>query len=794
MDTWAKYKKCDDLRVAAPKSVADAIEIKSIAENGIFEVGKGGVFTKTYAFSDINYATASVDEQAELLESWAKWLNSNNEQFKITFSNKNRDMQQFRNDILFNHKMDMFDELRDSFNDIIEERIIDSRQGIEQELFITIRTDNVSSYEDAKNYFKDLENSMDRAFKDIGSRLTPLNATERLRVLHNIYRFGNEGEFHFDFSEAVERGWDFKETIEPARMDFTLSDHYFQVDNNYCSAVYIRTLPFGGELSDRFLTNLFALNIKMMCSIDTYPIRRDDVDKRLKKLYLGVQKSIRKQNKKRIKEKDFSSEISIDTQYAEADIKGIIDDVRNKNQHLFWTSIVILVINSSVDGLRKDIDQLVRAANGSSVSIEYAFSQQKEALNTVLPIGVKQVDFGIPLETRSLCSMFPFNVQELMVAGGNWYGSNKVSKNLCIGNRKKLMNPHGLVFGVTGSGKTGCVSLEMMQNFLKTYDDDIIFIDPKNSIFDLVNDLQGAIVDISTTSDTYVNPLEYYGDESRINIADEKAEVVLSILEACKKAPLDARESSIANRCLKYIYKDSLLGTGVNQPTMKDLYDEFDKLSKEGEGLEASIATDLKLYLELFVKGSLNIFSKPTNIDVENRLICFGLGGIGQGLWDLGILVMLEHVTERIRKNYANNRATWIYIDEIGTLFQHETSQKYILSLWKKVRSMGGICTGIMQNVSEILQNNTTQEILENSEFVMILKQHTVADSNLVEALGISYEQVKYITSEAGSGRGLLKCGPTIVPIDMVIPENSDLFRYVDTDAHKRFERAKANK
>lgn len=795
-DRWIQYKKCDDFRVMAPQSVIDAVEIKSIAENGIFEVGKGGIFTKVYMFSDINFETASIDEQIMMLEAWCQWLNARNENFKITFNNKNMDMIKFKQNVLFNHRMDVFDDLRDMFNEIIDDKISENREGIEQELYITISCKNFTQYEDAKTYFNTLETSMERNFTDIGSTIRPLNARERLRIIHDVYRFGKEEEFRFDFKEMLDKAWDFKERIAPSRLDFKISDKYFMADDKYFAAVYIKNYP--SELSDRYLTELFSLNIKMIGTIDVSPISRADVDKRLKELYMGVQRSIKRQGKAKLKEKDFDSEISYPIQMERDAIKELMEDVSKKEQHMFWTNVIIIVMADSLQQLEKDVELLKSRSRNRFVIIDNLYNMQKEALNTVLPIGVKQVDVGVPLETKSIVSLFPFRVQELMVPGGNWYGINKVSKNLCIGNRKKLLNGNGFIFGVTGSGKTAAAQMDAMQNFLKTQvgeGDDVIIIDPKGDFGrGVVGRCQGLEIMVSALSNYNFNPLAYHNVGTTGNIADEKAEIVFAILAACKKEPLTAIERSVANRCLKLVYKNSLLGIDegdgrIEEKTLTDLYYEFDNIINDPNANDTTVETaeNLKLYMELFVTGSLNIFAHKNNVDFENRMICFNTSQLGKELRELSMLIMMEYIKERVKKNYVENRATWLYIDEFHELLHYDETKIYLSTLWKELRSLGVLQTGLTQNVGDMLEDNLTMGMLENSEFIMIFKQKDVAYDKLVSAIGISPEQVKYITSEAGSGRGLLKCGSIVVPFDMSIPEDTELYDIINTNPHEKF-------
>ena len=773
MDRWAVYKKCDDFRVAAPKSILDIIEIKSIAENGIFEVGKGGIFTKMYKFTDINYETASVQEQTTILEHWCRWLNSNSIPFKVIFNNKNKNMETMRQDVLMQYKGDAFDGYREYFNEEMESIIKDGRQGIEQELYIVIRYDISNDYEKAKRYFDTRETSMAKQFRVFGSELTPLNATERLRVLHDFYRFGREEYFNFDFKRAVEQGFDFKDAIINTKLDFSHED-YFVADNRvYCSAIYLKQLPT--MLSDRFMVKLSSLPIKMMCTLDGVPISDKDVNDELKSVYLGVEERIRKQNRTRVKQMDFSSDISISTKMEKECIEMQIKEKNEEDQHYFYAMFNVIVISYSLEQLRKDVASVFELAENEGCFFGYSYMKQREALNTVLPIGVKQVKNGRTLQTKSMAAMFPFNIQELNVARGMWYGKNIVSKNICTADRKRLLNPHAFIFGVTGSGKTTACMLELFQVYLNT-DDDIIVIDPKNDYTDICCWLGGTYTNISPSTPDRFNPLEYYNNGSRNNIVAEKSSLVLSLIETIKKEPLTAKEASIINKVLSFVYNDAYLnGT---QATLTDVFNAFDRINEPE-------ANDLKWCLDLFVNGSFNLFAQQSTAAQDNRFMAFGLKEMGKQLRDVAMLVILECVKERILRNAEQGKATWLYIDEFHEVLHTDYSCEFIKSLWMLVRSLGGICTALTQNVSDVLQSYTTKAMLENSEFVMILKQQPGAKEYIHEELGLSEELLKYVTDEPSAAKGLLMSGPVVVPFSLALKEDLNLYSLFDRNFHK---------
>ncbi len=790
MDKWNVYKKCDDFRVETPESVFDLIEIKSIAENGIFEIGKGGVFTKTYRISDINYADTSVDEQIIILEKWCHFLNAQSVPFKITFNNKNKNMATLREEVLLRKKLNEFDVYRDMFNSEIEDRIVNGRTGIQQELYITIRYEASAVYEDAKIYFATLENSMVQSFRELGSELVPLDASERLRILHDFYQFGLEENFGFDFKKAVESALDFKEFVVPSKMDFTKEDMISTLScgkRMYATCLYIKQYP--GSLSDRFITNLTKLNIKMMGSIDIVPISDSDTDALLYDVYNGIENRIRKQNKNRVKDMDFNSDISLSVKMEKDDIEKLIREKREEDQHFFYVLFNLMVIADSEEQLKKDVELVKITANKNSVTFDVSWSMQLEAMNTILPIGVRQVKNGRNLQTKSLTALFPFNVQELMIPGGNWYGVNQVSKNILMGNRKKLLNPHGFIFGVTGSGKTSMGTMEIMQTFLNT-DDDIIVLDPKNDYQTLSRDLKGTYVDVGPDKGITFNPLETVGGQSTgvSYIADSKAELVLAICEECKKGPLTAKESSLVNRSLKYAYNEEILLNGesaiATDVTLTSLYNAFDKM-------EEPEAKDLMLYMELFVKGSLNIFAGKSNVAVtDNRLLMFGLKNMGKGMKNLAMLVILEHIKERIIANAAMGRVTWLYIDELESVLDTEYTQSYVKSLWMLVRSLGGIMTGLTQNVSSVMKSSTTRSLVENSEFLLIFKQRDSAYEDLTDGLGLPGEMVnKYVIRETLPGKGLIRHGSVTVPLDMSVNKESELYNIIkDTNFYEKHE------
>lgn len=774
-DGFKELKKASEPLYKAPKSIQETIEILKVAENGIFEVSKGR-YSKCYLFQDLNYTTTNEEEQIEIFEHYCKFLNSLDCVFKITINNKNKDMINLRDVVLLGYRYDEFDRFRKIYNDIIEEKIREGRQGIEQEKYLTLTIER-KNFEEAKAQFATLEATIQKAFAELETTIRALNGNERLKVLHDFYHLGNEDDFDFDIKHAKKVGADFRNDLCNGMLKY-FPDH-IEDEGKYMRALFFKKYP--SSLSDGFLNKIASLPVHSITSIDVVPIPKDLTTRTLQKKYLGIESDIIKQQRVRNKNNDFSSEISYAKRTEKKEIEEIMDDVRENDQCLFYVAVTVILVAESKEELESVTETLEAIGKGDSVTIDTHYLKQREALNTALPIGVRQVETMRTMLTQSVAALMPFNVQELNDNGGNYYGINQISKNINVGNRKKLINGNGFIFGVPGSGKSFFAKQEMGNVFLNT-EDDVIVIDPMNEYFDIAKTFKGAIVNLSAYTKNYVNPL--HADLAHINekgirdVIADKSEFMLGLCDQLLGNALNKKHHSIIDRCIRDLYMKAWRTKQV--PLMTDFY----QILKSQNEMEAQ---ELALALELFVEGSLNIFNHHTNVDVDNRFTVYGIQDLGAQLAPVAMLVMMESIQQRIIDNGRKGRATWLYIDECHVLLNSDYSATYLQQLWKKVRKQGGLCTGITQNVTDLLQNYVAMTLLSNSEFVALLKQANVDSAKLAEVIGVSDAQLRFVSNSA-SGTGLLKCGSVVIPFDNQISKESDLYKLYNTNIHEKIE------
>ena len=774
-DGFKELKKAGEPLYKTPKSIQQTIEIMKVAENGIFEVARNR-FSKCYRFQDINYTTTNETEQIDIFERYCKFLNSLDVNFKITINNKNKDMQQVRDYVFLQEQNDIYNGFRKIYNDIMGQKIHEGRQGIEQERYLTITIER-KNFEEAKAQFATIEASVHKAFGELGAEIAPLSGNERIKVLYDYYHLGDENSFDFDIREARKVGADFRNDLCNGMIQFY--PDYFKDEKKFCRALFIKKYP--SSLSDRFLNEITSLPVHSITSIDVVPIPKDMTTKVLQKKYLGIESDIIKQQRVRNKNNDFSSEISYNKRIEKKEIEEIMDDVRENDQCLYYVSVTIILMADSKEELDSMTETVETIGKRNSVTIEEHYLKQRESLNTALPIGVRQVETMRTMLTQSLAVLMPFNVQELNDKQGCYYGINQVSKNINIGNRKKLINGNGFVFGVPGSGKSFFCKMEMGNVFLSG-NDEIIVIDPMNEYFDIAETYGGTVVNMSTYTDNYVNPLDM--DVWSLDLNDsrgmirEKGEFMLGLCEQCMGESLNSRQKSIIDRCVRKLYIEIARNREKYVPIMSDFY-EILMNQPEDE------ARDIALSLELFVNGSLNIFNHQTNVDVDNRFTVYGIRDLGTELSPITMLVMMESIQNRIIANGKRGIATWLYIDEFHVLLNSEYSAKYLQQLWKKVRKQGGLCTGITQNIVDLLQNYTATTMLANSEFVALLKQANTDSSRMAEVIGVSEAQLRFVTNTS-SGMGLMKCGNVVIPFDNTIEKGTDLYNLYNTNIHEK--------
>ena len=564
-----------------------------------------------------------------------------------------------------------------------------------------------------------------------------------MRLFHDFFR-PSETQFYFDYDRITESGIDVRDSIAPDYMLFR-NDHY-EVGNQVGRVLFIR--EYANFIRDRMITDLADLPRNMMVTINLLPIPTDEVVKEIQRRLMAIESDITRNTQRQVEHNNFNASVPYHLRQLKDQTEELYTDVTERDQSLLLAQVVITHLADNMEQLEQDTESLVSIGNSHGCTISNLMFQQEDGLNTVLPYGLQRIDSLRSLTTESTAVLMPFKAQEIMDTGGIYYGRNAVSGNLIICDRRMLMNGNGFIFGVSGSGKSMAATQEMASVALNT-DDDIIIVDPEREYGPLVNAMGGEVIVISNTGGgSYINAMdisdEYDEGQDPLKL---KSGFIMSLFEQLAEGRIEPGQKSIIDRCAGNIYRQYLKNFRGDPPTLKDLYDDLKRQVEPG-------AEQLALILELFTTGSLYVFAHQTNINSDNRLLCFDIHELGEGLKPVGLLVMLDAIYNRVIRNRRKGRYTHVYIDEIYLFFAasggggqnriNQYSSEFLYKCWKRFRKYGAMLTGITQNVEECLESERGKFMFGNSEFMLMFNQAAKDQEQLSEILKISDTQMAY--------------------------------------------------
>lgn len=771
--TLLKATKLEKEKFKIPKSVQDAIPIQRIWPDGIFQVGSR--FSKTFFFTDINYSIASKEDKTAMFIDYSELLNAldSGASAKITINNRRIDKAEFEKSLLLPMKEDGLDHYRKEYNEMLLSKVTGTNNSVVQDRYITI-TVAKKTIDEARTYFARVGTDLITHLSQLSSIGRELDAAARLQIFRDFFKGGEPAAFAFDLKEHMKKGHSFKDWLCPDSMEFQ-KDH-FRLNDRWGRVLYLQ--GYASYIKDSMIAELCDMDRSLMLSIDILTVPTDEAVREIQNKLLGVETNAANWQRKQNAANNFSAVLPYDMEQQRKETKEMLDDLTNRDQRMMFGLVTLVHLADTKEQLDSDTETLLTTARKHLCQMSVLRWQQKDGLDTVLPYGLRKIQALRTLTTESTAVLIPFRAQEIMQAGGIYYGQNAVSKNRIVADRRLLLNGNSFRLGVSGSGKSMSAKEEIVQIALAT-EDDILILDPESEFGHLTRALGGEVIQISAASDTHINALDMdkeYGDDRNPIIA--KSEFVLSLFEQLAGS-LTAAEKSILGRCTELLYKPYLdRGCTGTPPTLKDFY-RLLKMQPETE------AQGLALSSELFITGTLNTFARHTNVNTRARIIDYDIRELGEQLMPLGMLVTLDAIYNRVIQNWKAGRRTWIVCDEFYLLFRYEYSSNFFYKLWKRIRKYNGLITGLTQNVDELLRSDTARLMLANSEFLIMLNQSATDRGELAKLLNISDTQLGYITN-VPAGCGLIRCAGNLVPFTNSFPTDTKLYRLMTTKPDER--------
>ena len=756
----------DKEKYKVPKKVQDVIPIKKIWPDGVFQVGNK--FAKSWKFSDINYMVASREDKESMFLTYSELLNSldSGATTKITINNHHMKKADFENSILMPMKEDGLDEYRAEYNQMLLDKATDAN-GIIQEKYITV-TIAKKNVEEARAYFARVGADLSQHFTALGSKCVPLNANERLRLLHDFYRAGEENSFDFNMRDNMKKGHCFRDYICPDSIEKN-ADH-LKLGERYARVLYLK--DYASYIKDSMVSELTEMNRNMMLSIDILPVPTDEAVREVESRLLGVETNITNWQRKQNQNNNFSAVVPYDMELQRKESKEFLDDLTTRDQRMMFAVITMVITADTKEQLEADTETILSTARKHMCQMATLKYQQLDGLNTVLPIGTRKINAFRTLTTESLAVFIPFKVQEIMDKGGIYFGENAISHNLIMCNKGNLLNQSAFVLGVPGSGKSFSVK-ELIAFLILNTEDDILICDPEGEYAPLVEAMGdiGSVVRVSAGGRDRLNAMymvDGYGENNPIVV---KSEFIMSLIEQIDKKGVGPQQKSIIDRCIANVYRRAYETDTV--PTLCTLRE---MLLEQPEPEAKQIA----LSLELYTTGSLDIFGHQSNVDLDKRVVVFDIHGLGAQLKPTGLLVITDTMLNRVTLNWKKGKRTHVFIDEFHVVFENEFSAQFFNSAWRQFRKRNAYPTAITQNVEYLLDSVQASTMLSNSEFIVMLNQAASDRDQLAKLLSISNEQMSYITN-ADPGCGLIKYGGALVPFVNRFPRDTKLYELMTT-------------
>jgi len=779
-------------KVYIPETTQDMIAylFKEVDEKtGIFRI-TADEYSICMEYSDVSFAKANDEDAENIFFKWLEYLHSFREDTHIEVVNAGTPIKTERYKERFIFDSSIVDDpkqkqIAEELNMEIEKTLGSKEDTLQNKRYIVISL-KAKDFEEANALFLNIYLKTEKKFKELKSKVRIVSVKERLEFIHNIINVQTleDRKINNIIDYAEDNNLSLYDALAPKVASMRESDFIEIEEKKFMRILFVNKLP--KSLTPRFYNRLTTLdNINLMTTLNITPTNSakmiKQVDRSLSAMETERLEKIKRAGKNNL-DYNYVKDKKLETRISNAE--QLQYDLQKNNQKIFQNNFMVCIIANSFEELEEQTVRVHEIASEMLVEMRALLWQQLEGLQHTLPLGHNSIQFQRTLTSEATAVNVPFNSKDFLHEHSIFYGRNLVSKNAIFCDRKKLLNGNGCVLATSGAGKSFNVKMLIEQILLRYPEDEVCIIDPQNEYDELLKVFKGQTIKISTTSKTHINPFDLdlnYGltDGGNNNPIKSKSEYIIAFLESIIGANgLSGGQKTIIDRCTKLIFEDYENSHYQDKTLLPKLPDFYKKLKEQPE----QEAQALALVLERYVTGSLDIFSKNTNIDIKNRLVSFDISELSQTLQKTGYLVVLDHIQNRLTLNKQIGRYTWIFIDEVHILLANPYSAEYVAKFYKVGRKFLGMNTIITQNIADMLENEQGRKILSNSEFAVILKQKALDLPHICGIFNISEEESRYIEGDAKAGEGLLVFGSDVIPFSNTIPTNYVMYEINNTD------------
>ena len=765
-----------DGKIAA--TAQQTIPYVEMYRNGMCDLG-GGLYSKSVQFEDRAYTEVSDDEQVVIFDLYCDLLNYFGPSVGLELSVicYYPDLKSYEHDLSIPPSGDALDPVRQELSDFLLHQAAKCKVERRMCLTYTVQAEGLVR---ALSRLDQIESDVIAAFRSLGSTARPMDGYERLAALHQCLHLDTPQQFKFNWNALIQTGLSSKDFIAPSSFQFK-DGRYFRVGASYGAASFLQI--DASRLSHTLLNSLLDCDA---CQIFTIHAKALEHGAALK----AVKRKLSDLDKTKIDEQKRATRTGYDYDILPPDLKtyakeaeNLLEALQSHDEKLFMVSILMVHIAPSrqkLENILTSVGGIASAANCELIRLDY---QQEQGYMSALPLGVNLVEIQRGMTTSGTAIFLPFRTCEVYQPGGLYYGVNALTNQIIIADRKTLKCPNGIVLGTPGSGKSFFAKREIVHTFFTT-DDDQLMLDSENEYTALTEALGGQVIYLAPDSKYYLNPMDLdlstdVGESPMLMQAD----FIMSqceLMMANQGNTLMPIERSLLDRCIGLVYREYLKEPKPEKmPVLGDLY----RALKEQHDPRAD---DLATAMEIYVTGSLSYLNHRTNIDLHNRLVCYNTSRLGQGLKKLVMSNVQKHIWQRTTANRYAGKTTRIILDEFHLLLKEPQTAAYTAEIYKRFRKWNGIPTALTQNVKDLLASPEIENILENSDFVLMLNQGASDRAILAQRLSIAPDELAHVTN-SGEGQGLLFFGDKVIPFEDRFPKNTRLYQLMTTKPNEKF-------
>ena len=760
---------------AKKTSSQNTLKYTSLFENGLMNIVDDN-YSMTYELGSTNYATATFETKQTIFEKYNSMINtiSDEEHFQLTILVSKVHSKEYQQKNEFELQGDDYDYLREELNHLIHENYQNGYNNYQIDRYITIST-KAENKKKALGKLKNTETLLASSLASIEVPIKQQTGLERLSLFNKILNY--DKPLYGNFDDIKKSCLTTKDLIAPQSLKFSQSG--VEVGERFNQVLYLKEFPM--ELSDGLFKDLSTCGQELVITIQADPYSIIETSKRLRMQATSIESEVIKQQKIAIKDgysPDFIGRTAKETQ---EDLNEVINLVRETGDKQF-SSIFLVYITGKTKEERTENSRIIKALGEKyGANFETLDYLQEEALNSVLPIGKNYTDcektFQRDLITPNLSVNSPFTTVDINHKKGKFYGINLFSHNIISIDRRdeSMDNSNGLITGVSGSGKSMTAKYEIVTTLLNNPKDEVIVLSPDDEYNDLPEKLDGQLIKIAPNTKHHINILDLPKEEDLKDGDDPvglKSSFLVSLFSSLFESVSEIQESIIDEVTIETYQKHE-------KPTLLEWYEVLETKTFNNEE-----ALDLTQKIKMYITGSMDIFSKETNVDLNSRFIVYDISQLTTKFKPFGFMALEENIWQRVVKNNAKGITTWVYFDEIQVLLSgksSEISREKFKDIWSRIRKYGGNPTGITQFIDTVLETPEGRSMFFNSEFIVLLKQKKFAIEIIKQHYNITEQQEQYLKTPK-KGSGLIIAGNAIVPFENTIPSSTELYKIMQTD------------